>query len=104
MSAEEFEDDSTFNHVKSAMLAFKKQTSESETDPLWFRYMDTVEIVWRFIKTEQSENWVVHHPAPRDMLPYIAASEPHLYTKLGYLYLQTVVKLRKIILSLHKYF
>ena len=104
MSVKESEDDSNFNHVKSALFAFKKQRSESETDPLWFRYIDTVEIVWRFINTEQPENWVVHLLATSDLLPYIAVSGHHLYTKLGYLYLQTIVKLPQINLSLHKYF
>ena len=55
--------------------------------------MDTVDILSSFIKAQRTGNWSLHMSAIRSMLPYLASSGHHLYTKADYLYLQMMSKL-----------
>ena len=58
-----------------------------KTAQLWLLYMDMIDILRRFIKTERTGNWLRHLQSVRDMLPFFAAAGHHHYAKSGYLYL-----------------
>ena len=41
---------------------------------LWFQYMEMVDLLRRFIKTERLGDWALHLQCFYDMLPFLAAS------------------------------
>ena len=104
ISIEVIEQNETFLKLKEMITSYRNQRSESKTAQLWFQYMDTVEVLCRFIHAKRSGNWELHLQATRDMLPYFAASGHYLYAKSTYLYLQTMVKLSETHPSVYKHF
>ena len=47
---------------------------QSRTACLWLQYMDMMDILRRFIKTEQTGNWGLHLHTVIEMLPYFLAA------------------------------
>ena len=64
------------------------------TAKLWLTYMDMVNIMREFIRSERIGDWSLHLQILQDMLPYLAASGHHLYTKSLHVYLQQMTKLQ----------
>ena len=75
------------------MSAEKGALKECRTAGLWLQYMDMVDLLRNFIKSERTGDWNLNLQVLYDMLPYMAASGHHHYTKSIYLYLQKLSKL-----------
>ena len=76
--------------LRDLMITEKESLMESRTALLWMEYMDMIDIMRRFIKSERTGNWDMHVQVMKEMLPYLAASGHNLYTKSIYVYLQTL--------------
>ena len=63
---------------------------------LWFQYMETVNILRRFIKAERTCDWTLHLQTVQEMLPYLAASGHNLYAKSASIYLQHMTELHQM--------
>ena len=72
-----------------------KDLSESRTAKLWLQYLEMIDILHSFIKAERTEHWLLHLKSCKEMLPYLAASGHHLYTKSLRLYLKDMCKLEE---------
>ena len=60
-------------------LQMTKDAQVSRTAHLWLQYMDMVDILCMFMKTERTGNWDLHLQAVHCMLPFIAAAGHNLY-------------------------
>ena len=60
---------------------------------LWLQYMDMIEILRNFIRSECIGDWTIHLKTLCDMLPYLAAAGHNSYNKSIYVYLQRLAKL-----------
>ena len=67
----------------------------SRTAALWLQYMDMIDILRQYIRTERTGNWALHLEAISKMLPYLAASGHNHYTKSAWVYLQRMSQLDK---------
>ena len=88
-------DDALLSEIPGRISEKIKQEREtltnSRTAQLWFKYMDMVHILCRFIKAERTGNWNLHLSTVQEMLPYFAASGHNLYTKSAYVYLHMCI-------------
>ena len=73
----------------------KNRMMTTKTERLWIQYMEMVDIMWRFIRAEQTANWKLHLQSAWDMLPFFTASGHSLYAKSVYVYLQTMENFKK---------
>ena len=62
-----------------------RSTLTDRTSILWLMYLDMVDILLSFIKSERTGDWSLHLQSTRAMLPFLAASGRFLYVKM-YLY------------------
>ena len=74
--------------IDDALQANKASLKSFRTEKLWIQYMDMVDILRYFIRTERTCNWDLHIKAVSEMLPYLAASGHNNYTKSALIYLQ----------------
>ena len=91
-------DGSTFltnalTRMSTDMEAKKDSMKDLRTAKLWLQYMDMIDIVRKFIKSERTGDWKLHLQVLQDMLPFLAASGHNLYTKSIYVYLQRLAQL-----------
>ena len=93
MTVEGVLDECITEEMHKKFTDFQQELSESRTAKLWIQYLDMVGIILEFIKAERTANFNLHLKSLFDMLPYLAASGHHLYTKSAYIYLQTMYKL-----------
>ena len=68
--------------------------SSYHTACLWLQYMEMIDIMRSFIRSERIGDWSVHLETLQAMLPYLAASGHNLYTKSLHLHLQKMTKLK----------
>ena len=91
------EDVESSEMIKSLQVRLKSVTdtaeSESSTSKLWLMYMQMIDIIRDFIRSERAGNWQLHLSTMREILPFMAASGQYLYTKSLYIYLQKMTKL-----------
>ena len=81
-------------HRLTAMVeSFKSSLTEYPTAQLWLQYLNMVELLYQFLRSERTGNWNLHVQVLRDMLPYMAAAGHSLYTKSVYIYLQRMSQL-----------
>ena len=104
MTAEQVQASSLFESVTDLLKTAKESLSSSRTAKLWLQYMEMVDILCDFIKTERTGNWLLHLSVFRSMLPFLASSGHQLYTKSAYLYLQIMSKLPETNSRVHQYF
>ena len=79
--------------VELAMSKEKGSMKDLRTTQLWLQYMDMIDILRNFIRSERIEDWTLHFQTLRNMLPYHAAAGHNSYTKSIYVYLQRLAKL-----------
>ena len=72
-----------------------KDLSESRTAKLWLQYLEMIDILHSFIKTERTGDWLLDLKSCKEMLPYLATSGHNLYIKSLRLYLQDMCKLEE---------
>ena len=74
------------------------------TAKLWLEYMEMVNIMRVFIRSERTGDWSLHLRTLQDMLPYLAASGHNLYTKSLYVYLKQTIRLENTHPDVHMQF
>ena len=74
------------------------------TAKLWLEYMEMVNIMGAFIRSERTGDWSLHLRTLQDMLPYLAASGHNLYTKSLYVYLKQMIRLENTHPDVHSQF
>ena len=83
----------SLTQVKVAATEWRTSLSEHRTAKLWLMYMSLVSILRSFIRAGRTGNWQLYLQALQQMLPYLAASGHHNYTKSLVLYLNKMQKL-----------
>ena len=71
----------------------KHELEQSRTANVWFQYQDMASVLRDFIRSERTGDWKLHLRSLSRMLPYLAASGHHLYTKSLYIYLTQMLAL-----------
>ena len=79
--------------VRDIMNVARQSMKDLHTAQLWLQYMDTIDILRTFLRSERTGDWRMHVHALHDMLPYLAAAGHNLYTKSIYVYLQRLAQL-----------
>jgi len=79
--------------VRDIMNVARESMKDLRTAQLWLQYMDMVDILRTFLRSERTGDWRLHVHALHDMLPYLAAAGHNLYTKSLYVYLQRLAQL-----------
>lgn len=74
--------------------ARNKQNESRSTCHIWTMYMDMLDILRKFIRSERTGNWDLHLQALSEMLPYLAAAGHNAYTKSVQIYLQKMSDLQ----------
>jgi 5'-3' exonuclease len=77
---------------------------DQRTARLWLQYMEMVDIIRLFLKSERTGDWMLHLNILRAMLPYLAASGHRHYTKCLHIYLQLMTELPKDHPEVHQKF
>ena len=80
------------------------ETLESKylTAKLWLEYMEMVNIMRTFVRSERTGGWSLHLRTLLDMLPYLAASGHNLDTKSLYVYLKQMIRLENTHPDVHR--
>ncbi|KAG1701346.1 hypothetical protein GQR58_004811 [Nymphon striatum] len=81
------------NSVRDIMNVARQSMKDLRTAQLWLQYMDMIDILRTFIRSERTGDWRRHMNALHDMLPYLAAAGHNLYAKSIYVYLQRLAQL-----------
>ena len=71
----------------------KGSMKDLRTAQLWLQYMDMIDILRNFIRSERIGDWTLHLQTLSNMSPYLAAAGHISYTKSIYVYLQRLAKL-----------
>ncbi|KAG1711224.1 hypothetical protein GQR58_002605 [Nymphon striatum] len=79
--------------VRDIMNVARQSMKDLRTAQLWLQYMDMIDILRTFIRSERTGDWRRHMNALHDMLPYLAAAGHNLYAKSIYVYLQRLAQL-----------
>jgi len=79
--------------VRDIMNVARQSMKDLRTAQLWLQYMDMINILRTFLRSERTGDWRLHMHALHDMLPYLAAAGHNLYTKSIYVYLQRLAQL-----------
>ncbi|KAK6186089.1 hypothetical protein SNE40_008194 [Patella caerulea] len=93
IGVEDISNHPVFDNVRSKLERHKRELLQYPTAGMWIQYMETVDILRRFIKAERTGDWELHLKTVADMLPYLAATGHNLYVKSAYLYLQQMYEL-----------
>ena len=79
--------------VRHIMDVARQSMKDLLTAQLWLQYMDMIDILRTFLRSERTGDWRLHVHALHTMLPYLAAAGHNLYTKSIYAYLQRLAQL-----------
>ena len=79
--------------VRKIMDVARQSMKDLLTAQLWLQYMDMIDILRTFLRSERTGDWRLHVHALHTMLPYLAAAGHNLYTKSIYAYLQRLAQL-----------
>lgn len=82
------------SQLKAASVEWRESLSGHRTAKLWLMYLSLVAILRTFIRAGRTGNWTLYLQALKEMLPFLAASGHHNYTKSLVLYLNKMVKLQ----------
>ena len=67
--------------ISNALNEFKVKLKDSRTARLWFQYMEMIQVMRSFIWSERTGDWKLSLRSQIQMLPFLAGSGHHLYTK-----------------------
>jgi hypothetical protein len=83
------------DNIQAKLVEEKNSIHDLRTSKLWIQYMEMIDILRRFLKAEQTGNWMLHLQAVCDMLPFLAAAGHNHYTKSATIYLQMMDELQE---------
>ncbi len=73
--------------IKEQLTTYTKSLKQSSrTSALWLQYMDMLDILRKYIRSERTGKWNLHLQAIQEMLPYVVPSGHNLHTKFLRLY------------------
>ena len=81
--------------INQKLTDCKAAMQTQPTASLWLQHLEMVSILQMFIKAECTGNWQLHLKAMFQMLPHLAATGHHNYTRSIYVYLSKMNKLQK---------
>ena len=87
VAADDVESSNYLAELDNKVHQTKDGLANCPTAKLLLQYLDTLDIVCRFLKAERTGQWLLHLQAVSDMLPYFSASGHNLYTKSVVMYL-----------------
>ena len=67
---------------------------DKRTAKLWLQYLEMVEILFSFIKSDRTGNWQLHLKMGQAMLPFQVAAGHRNYAKALHLYLKNMQNLQ----------
>lgn len=79
--------------ILTKFIEIKTKLEEHRTASVWCQYMEMVDLLKNFIRSERTGNWKLHLATIRKMIPYFAAAGHNNYVKCAYIYLQTMEQL-----------
>ncbi len=82
--------------LKSLMEHFstiKEKLMKHRTAKIWIQYINMVDLLRDFIRSERTGNWKLHLATVRKMIPYFAAAGHNNYAKSCQIYLQQMEQL-----------
>ena len=62
---------------------------------LWLKYLEMVDILHSFIKSDRTVNWQLHLKMSQAMFPFLTAAGHNNYAKSMHLYLQNMQNLQE---------
>ena len=86
---------SELKDIAERLEAEKTTMVDDRTAALWLQYMEMLDLVRAFIKSERTGNWNQHLDTLTNMMPFMAASGHNLYVKSLSIYLQKMHQLEK---------
>lgn len=92
-SVADIESSQVLDAIDKRMQTLKDTMTDQRTAQLWFQYMEMIDIVRSFLRSERTGDWLLNLQTLQRMLPYMAASGHNLYTKLLHIYLQLMGEL-----------
>jgi len=87
------EDILVLDSVLDIMNVARQSIKDLRTAQLWLQYIDMIDILRTFLRSERTGDWRLHVHALHDMLPYLAAAGHNLYIKSIYVYLYRLAQL-----------
>ena len=91
--------------IVNTMVQKEKNVLRSlQTSQLWLQYMEMVDILRNFVRSERTGDWKLHLQTLRDMLSYLAAAGHNAYTKSIHVYLQRLDQLPLMHPEVQKHF
>ncbi|XP_046554574.1 uncharacterized protein LOC124263891 [Haliotis rubra] len=84
-----------FTKLQEASTRWRESLNDHRTAKLWIMYMTLVAILRAFIRAGRTGNWKLYLQTLHEMLPYLAASGHHNYTKSLVLYLNKMQNLEE---------
>ena len=76
----------------------------NRTAKLWMHYLEMVQILLLFIKSDRNGNWQLYLKMGQAMTPFLAAACHNNYTKSLHLYLQNMQNLQETHPKVHMHF
>lgn len=93
--------------LKTIMQHFtetKKKLQASRTAKIWIQYMDMIDLLRDFLRSERTGNWKLHLAKVEKMIPYLVAAGHNNYTKSARIYLQQMEQLEHTHPDVYKHF
>ena len=88
MSADQVCQSGVLTRIGDALQRETESMKSSRTATLWLQYIDMVDILRKYIRTECTGNWELRLQTVSEMLPYLTACGHNHYTKSAWIYLQ----------------
>lgn len=83
------------NIIAQRLEAERTNLKHDRTAVLWLQYMEMIDLVRAFIRSERTGNWDLHLDVLTSMMSYMAASGHNMYAKSLNIYLQKMRQLRQ---------
>lgn len=104
ISVETLQDSAIIDAIAQQLSVGKEAMQDKRTAKLWLQYLEMVEILLTFIKSERTGNWQLSLEMCHRMLPFLAAAGHNNYAKSLHLYLQNMQKLQETHPEVYKHF
>ena len=104
LSLETLQDSHIVEEIAQQLFQGKDAMRNKRTTKLWLQYLEMVEILLSFIKSDRTGNWQLHLKKGQAMLPFLAAAGHNNYAKSLHLYLQNMRNLQETHPEVYRHF
>lgn len=95
VNSEDLQTNILLQSLTKKFIEIKTKLKEHRTAKVWIQYMDMVDLLRDFIRSERTGNWKLHLSTVKKMIPYFAAAGHYNYAKAAHIYLQQMEQLQK---------